>query len=426
MELQESELRKEGKMRKGCCSSCCCCKRKESDSDGDEKAHSSQDGKKSLPKASGNQNLSRRARSRKNCGQCCKTFTAFLFSHIGLCSLVVAYSILGGFIFMKLEAPHEEKARNTVNSRRRHHIELLWNISLAHNIFRKENWSAEVNTQLLEFQREVYVAVKHDGWDGRDKDDTGVDGDNQWSFAGALLYAVTVITTIGYGHIAPKTVWGRLVTIAYAIIGIPLTLLCLANLGSFLGNCFRCIYKNTCRAMMWLCCPKQLRGKTIRKFRGQRATRSRERTEESDPLNKKISKEKNIDSEELTVIVDESVVDVQEKEEPVRVPIFVSLMILTMYIFAGALLFSQWEGWDYLIGSYFCFITLSTIGFGDFVPGYGGTDSLENQEKLIICAFYLIFGLSLIAMCFDLMQEEVRAKCRWVGRKLGIIKKSKK
>jgi len=33
-------------------------------------------------------------------------------------------------------------------------------------------------------------------------------------------------------------------------------------------------------------------------------------------------------------------------------------------------LFGLWEPeWDVLVGSYFCFVTLSTIGFGDVVPG---------------------------------------------------------
>jgi len=105
----------------------------------------------------------------------------------------------------------------------------------------------------------------------------------------------------------------------------------------------------------------------------------------------------------------------------VTVPVFICLIIIVGYIFGGAVLFTLWEDWDILTGSYFCFITLSTIGFGDIVPG-----TEENQwasrEKLVLCALWLAFGLSLLAMCFNLMQEEVREKFRRVGLKLGIIK----
>jgi len=109
------------------------------------------------------------------------------------------------------------------------------------------------------------------------------------------------------------------------------------------------------------------------------------------------------------------------EDTKVTVPISVCLIIIAAYIFGGSVLFTVWEDWDYITGSYFCFITLSTIGFGDIVPG---TDMREwaAQQKLIICSMWLVVGLSLLAMCFNLMQEEVKAMCIKLGRKLGLLK----
>ncbi|KAG5678879.1 hypothetical protein PVAND_008507 [Polypedilum vanderplanki] len=44
----------------------------------------------------------------------------------------------------------------------------------------------------------------------------------QWKFTGAFYYVLTVLTTIGYGHSTPSTVYGKLFTMCYAMIGIPL------------------------------------------------------------------------------------------------------------------------------------------------------------------------------------------------------------
>ena len=105
----------------------------------------------------------------------------------------------------------------------------------------------------------------------------------------------------------------------------------------------------------------------------------------------------------------------------VTVPITICLIIIAGYIFAGAVLFTLWEDWDYFTGSYFCFITLSTIGFGDIVPGTD-MDKWASSEKLVLCALWLAFGLSLLAMCFNLMQEEVKDKCKWIGLRLGLLR----
>jgi hypothetical protein len=73
-----------------------------------------------------------------------------------------------------------------------------------------------------------------------------------------------------------------------------------------------------------------------------------------------------------------------------------------------------------LQSSYFCFITLSTIGFGDVTPGRDFTDPAANA-RLIIGTIYSIFGMAILSMCFTLMQEEMTAKFLWIGKKMGVV-----
>ncbi|CRK91732.1 CLUMA_CG005367, isoform A [Clunio marinus] len=102
------------------------------------------------------------------------------------------------------------------------------------------------------------------------------------------------------------------------------------------------------------------------------------------------------------------------------VPIWLCVFLVIGYIIGGAFLFNTWEGWNLLDAAYFCFITLTTIGFGDFVPAQG---EKENPEQSIaLCSLYLLFGIALLAMSFNLVQEEVISKVKSIARRLGIIK----
>ena len=110
-------------------------------------------------------------------------------------------------------------------------------------------------------------------------------------------------------------------------------------------------------------------------------------------------------------------------DKKITVPLTVTMIVIAGYIFGGAVLFGLWESWDVLQSAYFCFITLSTIGFGDVVPGTD-FDNPQAHAQLVLGSIYVLFGMAILSMCFSLMQDEIVAKCTWVGQKLGILDKS--
>lgn len=55
-------------------------------------------------------------------------------------------------------------------------------------------------------------------------------------------------------------------------------------------------------------------------------------------------------------------------DDEFNLPISVAITILIVYIFIGATVFNIFEEWSFFESFYFVFISMSTIGFGDFVP----------------------------------------------------------
>ena len=144
-------------------------------------------------------NSTRGRERRRKCIHCCKKFVAFLFSHIGLCSLVVGYTILGGIVFQALEGPHEQQVKVEVKKNREKLLDDIKSLATSFqlNEMSVHNLTLELNDHLLKYQKFIHEETTNHGWDGSENDPDVDDQPKQWSFASALLYAITVMTTIG-------------------------------------------------------------------------------------------------------------------------------------------------------------------------------------------------------------------------------------
>lgn len=137
---------------------------------------------------------------------CCKKFVAFLFSHIGLCSVVVAYCILGGIIFKALEGEREIEKKKEIREITQNYTEMIHRLAFENSQTKgnRENFKNEVNRILKNFSVVIHKQTKEAGWDGKEirvnpdrKEGEPEAEPEQWSYPSSLLYAITVMTTIG-------------------------------------------------------------------------------------------------------------------------------------------------------------------------------------------------------------------------------------
>ncbi|TSQ46680.1 Potassium channel subfamily K member 3 [Bagarius yarrelli] len=166
----------------------------------------------------------------------------------------------------------------------------------------------------------------------------------QWKFAGSFYFAITVITTIGYGHAAPSTDAGKAFCMGYALLGIPLTLVMFQSLGERINTFVRFLLHKA------------------KKCVGLRRP---------------------------------------EVSMANMVTIGFLSCVGTLCIGAGA--FSQYEGWSYFHAFYYCFITLTTIGFGDYVA-LQKDNALHNDPHYVAFSFvYILMGLTVIGAFLNLV-----------------------
>ena len=142
----------------------------------------------------------------------------------------------------------------------------------------------------------------------------------------------------GYGHLTPITDWGKFFIILYAVVGLPLTVVlltaCVQKLeGPLLKLIYNLKYASTC-------CESRLSNSWI----------------------------KFIHLVSLIVIF------------------WICIITIPSYIFW----YIEYPEWSHLDSFYFVFISVTTIGYGDFVPGDHPEDNetLQNFYKVCVSGEY--------------------------------------
>ncbi|XP_026990855.2 potassium channel subfamily K member 2 isoform X1 [Tachysurus fulvidraco] len=241
---------------------------------------------------------------------------------------VLLYLVIGALVFGWLETPKEEKAyKKLLNSRL--------------TFLQKHNCVQE--SSLKEFTQQVVAAIQ------AGVDDSTSNFTSKWDLSNAFFFCGTIITTIGFGNLSPKTEGGQLFCIFYALVGIPMFGILLAGVGDHLGTMLR-------RAVA-----------KIEALFGQ----------------KKVS------------------------HTSVRVisAVFSILIGCLIFIALPTVVFQKVEDWTLLEAGYFVVITLTTVGFGDYVA--------ENQRNGIpiykpLVWLWIVFGLAYFASILTMIDNWLR------------------
>ncbi|XP_051505647.1 potassium channel subfamily K member 4-like [Myxocyprinus asiaticus] len=242
---------------------------------------------------------------------------------------VLLYLVLGALVFGWLESYKEECA----------HRELLTS-----QMAFLQNHSCVTDYSLREFTQKVVDAIEA-GVDPRNTSNFS----SRWDLSNAFFFCGTIITTIGFGNISPKTKGGQLFCIFYALVGIPMFGILLAGVGDHLGTLLR-------RAVAKI--------ETLFLRKGVKPTSVR-----------------------------------------IISAVFSILIGCLIFIALPTMVFQEVESWSLLEAGYFVVITLTTVGFGDYVAE-NRRDGMPLYKPLVW--LWIVFGLAYFASILTMIGNWLR------------------
>ncbi|CAI4225651.1 unnamed protein product [Auanema sp. JU1783] len=320
-----------------------------------------------------------------------------ILPHVGLVLLLFAYLMMGATIFHAIEGPNELVQRDlelrTIFGLRDDFKEHIWNITQdIDNRISKEAFNSINHEYFENLVKNIFVSyrnqfINEDHLLNRTKGDGLL-----WTFPNSIFFATTVITTIGYGNLVPTTTPGRIACIIFALFGIPLLLVTIADIGKFLSEFLSFLYR------FYRSFKRKISAKLSDHSKLLKHQRNGMRSQE-------IFWAGSINLDDMDDTDSES-----SDEDELRIPVFMVLFAILAYTAIGGFLFKEWEDLQYFEAFYFCFITMATVGFGDIVP--------TEQVYMFFTMAYIIFGLSLATMCIDLAGTEYIRKIHYLGSKM--------
>ncbi|KAK2712011.1 TWiK family of potassium channels protein 7-like [Artemia franciscana] len=311
----------------------------------------------------------------------------------------LVYCIFGGLLFASLEGWHEARYKCGAVRIRRQFIDELW---VESGVLPEDEWRDLAREKLIEFEDQLHDAFR-----------AGLNsysGQRTWGFWDAVVYSLTAISTIGYGHIVPVTIIGRWGTVIYSLIGIPLFLVLLSESGQLLTRALKFFWIYILRFSQTASGIAIIQSSIVNNS-FQRLLQAR------DIILAKLSNSKylapvaaQLDSElRIKHALEPSTFSIDDRFD---LPTVAYLFVLWAYLVFGTLMYWIGEHWSPFESFYFTFVTLTTIGFGDYVP--------QHPLALLTSLVYLVFGLSLVGLCIASIQSKLSAALERLRDRLSI------
>uniref|UniRef100_A0A1I8BXP5 Ion_trans_2 domain-containing protein n=1 Tax=Meloidogyne hapla TaxID=6305 RepID=A0A1I8BXP5_MELHA len=214
---------------------------------------------------------------------------------------------------------------------------------------------------------------------------------NKWTFPTALLYVLTVLTTCGYSEVSVNTDVGKIFSVIFALVGIPLMFITAADIGKFLSDTLLRIIAE------WKLMTRRVKRIAYDLFYAQKSGKLRRKSLQSISV--------SLGALELA--------DIGSKDDTnLWFPIGAYVLCICVYCSFGSIMFMNWEEkWSFIHSFHFGFNLIVTVGLGDIVV----TDYLF----LSLIVAFVIVGLAVVTMCVDLASTHLKnyfAKIHYFGR----------